>query len=100
MFPVLFTIRNSDEAHRFEAKSRKFYANLEEGVEVTLWQMNRNSESRELSYEFVLKAAPTMMKLHKRGDMLLQAVLTFNSRGGYFSKALGRGKYLILYFGL
>jgi hypothetical protein len=30
------------------------------------------------------------LKLHRRGDLLVQTVLTFNSTGGYLSKALGR----------
>lgn len=91
MFCCLVNFSNRDEVRRFETKTRKFYSNLEEGVEVTLWQMNHNSETNQKE-DFVLKAAPITMKLHKRGEMLLQAVLTFNSRGGYFSKALGRGK--------
>jgi len=81
-----------DEVHRFETKSRKFYSNLEEGVEVVLWQLNRNNENAQQKEDFVLTAAPITMKLHKRGEMLLQAVLAFNSRGGYLSKALGRGE--------
>ena len=79
--------------HRFEIKTRKFYASMEEGVEVTLWQLNRNGDGSEKKQDFVLSNAPTSMKLHRRGEMLLQAVLTFNSRGGYFSKALGRGTF-------
>mmetsp|Transcript_16540 Transcript_16540/g.15962 ORF Transcript_16540/g.15962 Transcript_16540/m.15962 type:complete len:434 (-) Transcript_16540:323-1624(-) len=83
-----------DEVNRFEAKQKKFYHSLEQGIEVTMWQMNRNTEIRsgESGEEFVLKSTPVSFKMHRRGDLLVQAVLTFTSKGGYLRKTLSRRK--------
>eukprot|EP00521_Asterionellopsis_glacialis_P007948 CAMPEP_0195287286 /NCGR_PEP_ID=MMETSP0707-20130614/4408_1 /TAXON_ID=33640 /ORGANISM="Asterionellopsis glacialis, Strain CCMP134" /LENGTH=1669 /DNA_ID=CAMNT_0040347029 /DNA_START=146 /DNA_END=5155 /DNA_ORIENTATION=+ len=84
-----------DEVHQFEAKIRKFNSVLEDGLDVVMWQLNRNaadlgaSEERD---EFALKATPLTVKMHRRGDLFIQAVLTFSMRGGYLSKALGRNR--------
>mmetsp|Transcript_17435 Transcript_17435/g.24497 ORF Transcript_17435/g.24497 Transcript_17435/m.24497 type:complete len:463 (-) Transcript_17435:288-1676(-) len=84
-----------DDVHQFEAKIRKFNSLLEDGLDVVMWQLNRNaadlgaSEERD---EFALKATPLTVKLHRRGDLFIQAVLTFSMRGGYLSKALGRNR--------
>jgi len=40
--------------------------------------------------DFVTKSSTMTLKLHRKGDLLVQSVLTFNSTGGYLSKALGR----------
>lgn len=81
-----------DEVQQFESKMRKVYPHLEEGVEITMWQLNRNTEMgmEESRDEFALKSTPIHIKLHRRGDLLVQAVLTFGTKGGYLSKALGR----------
>lgn len=81
-----------DEVRRFEVKMKRFYPTLEEGIDVTMWQLNRNAELSPdaESEEFALKASPVNVKLHRRGDLLIQAVLTFNVQGGYLRKALGR----------
>jgi len=82
-----------DEVRVFESKVRKTYPWLEEGIDLTLWQLNNSTEvgadatSGEI---FVVKSSAMTLKLHRRGDLLVQTVLTFNSTGGYLSKALGR----------
>jgi len=78
-----------DEARLFETKVKKFYPLLEEGVDATMWQLNKRAEASH-SEEFTLKASSMTLKLHRRGDLLVQTVLTFNATGGYLSKALGR----------
>ncbi|KAL7472858.1 hypothetical protein ACHAXS_013240 [Conticribra weissflogii] len=82
-----------DEVRRFEIKVKKFYPLLEEGVEVTMWQWNRSAEigvDGSGGDDFVVKSSSMTLKLHRRGELLVQTVLTFNSTGGYLSKALGR----------
>lgn len=86
-----------DEVQVFESKMRKVYPHLEEGVEVTMWQLNRNmdtgmeaGEGGGARDEFAMKSTPIHVQLHRRGDLLVQAVLTFGTKGGYLSKALGR----------
>lgn len=80
-----------DEVRVFETKVKKFYPMLEEGVDVTVWQLNKVSEvGGPGEEEFVVKSSSMTLKLHRRGDLLVQTVLTFNSTGGYLSKALGR----------
>lgn len=78
----------------FEAKVRKFYPLLEEGIEVTVWQLNTSTEvgvdAATEGEDFVTKSSTMTLKLHRKGDLLVQSVLTFNSTGGYLSKALGR----------
>ena len=72
---------------------KKFYAVLEEGVDVTLWQLNKSTDigmDSQGGEEFAVKSSSMTLKLHRRGDLLVQTVLTFNSTGGYLSKALGR----------
>ena len=82
-----------DEVRVFETKVKKFYPLLEEGVDVTVWQLNKSSEvgvDGPVGEEFAVKSSSMTLKLHRRGDLLVQTVLTFNSTGGYLSKALGR----------
>lgn len=83
-----------DEVHRFEGKMKKFLHILEEGVDVVMWQLNQGvSETGSASTEdFALKASNVTVKLHRRGDLFVQAVLTFMLRGGYLSKAMGRNR--------
>ena len=83
-----------EEVNQFEAKAQRFARILEEGIDVTMWQLNRNAGlgPEETSDDFVLKSTAVNVKLHKRGDLLVQAVLSFSTRGGYLSKALGRKK--------
>lgn len=75
--------------HRFEVQMSKFYPTFEQGVEVMMWQMNRISDYDEKN-EFTLKAAPVQVKLHRCGELFVQAVIEFTMRGGYLSKALNR----------
>ena len=42
--------------------------------------------------EFTLKSSNVSVKMHRRGEYLVQAVLTFMLRGGYLSKAIGRNR--------
>jgi hypothetical protein len=82
-----------DEVRVFETKVRRFYPLLEEGMEVTVWQLNSSSEigvDAATGDDFVTKSSTMTLKLHRKGDLLVQSVLTFNSTGGYLSKALGR----------
>jgi hypothetical protein len=82
-----------DEVRVFERKAKKFYSLMEEGVDVTLWQLNQSAEvslDGPGSDEFVVKSSSMTLKLHRRGELLVQTVLTFISTGGYLSKALGR----------
>lgn len=84
-----------DEVHRFETKMKKFLHQLEEGVDVVMWQLNQGSPDTsggEPTEEFALKASNVTIKMHRRGDLFVQAVLTFMLRGGYLSKAMGRNR--------
>ena len=79
----------SDEAHQFEVKLKKFTNALEQGIEVTMWQLNRNSDfATETKDDFTLKGSQIQMKLQRRGEFLVQGALSFNVKGGYLSKAL------------
>ena len=59
-----------------------------------MWQMNKITEvvAGQSAIDFTLKSTPVTLKMHRRGDLLVQAVLTFTTKGGYLSKALGRRK--------
>ena len=72
---------------------KKFNAQLEEGIDVTMWQMNRSAEvDGEMTDEFALKNANVTVKLLRRSNLFMQAVLSFSTRGGYLSKAIGRNR--------
>jgi len=80
-----------DEVDRFEIKMKRFGSMLEEGIDVTMWQLSRKIElGGSEKDEFGLKSTAVTVKMHKRGDMYVQAVLNFALRGGYISKAIGR----------
>jgi hypothetical protein len=80
-----------DEVDRFEIKLKRFANMLEEGIDVTMWQLHRSVElSGEETDEFGLVSTPVTIKLHRRGKLFVQAVLAFSLRGGYLSKAIGR----------
>ena len=64
---------------------------LEEGADVVMWQLNRGEE-KDAPAEFPLKASHVTLKLQKKGDLMVQAVLNFTLRGGYLSKAIGRNR--------
>lgn len=84
-----------DDVHRFESRLKKSLPFLEEGVEVVMWQLNKGSPDvtgRESTDEFALKSSNVTIKLHRRGQLLVQSVLTFIIRGGYLSKAMGRNR--------
>lgn len=82
----------SDEVRRFDIKSKQFKHSLEEGIDVVLWQLNVNHGGTDGDNEdFVSKATPVTLKLAKRGELLVQTAILFGTRGGYLSKALGRG---------
>jgi len=84
-----------DEVHRFEIKMKKYLHILEEGVEVVMWQLNRGAPDMsggETTDEFALKSSNVTMKLHRRGELYVQAVMNFMLRGGYLSKAMGRNR--------
>jgi len=82
-----------DEVRRFDIKSKQFKHSLEEGIDVVLWQLNVNHGGTDGDNEdFVSKATPVTLKLAKRGELLVQTALLFGTRGGYLSKALGRGQ--------
>lgn len=80
-----------DEAHQFEVKLRKFTSSLEQGIEVTMWQLNRNSDfTAQIKDDFTLKGTQIQLKLQRRGEYLVQGALSFNTKGGYLSKAINR----------
>lgn len=84
-----------DQVHKFEARMKKLNHVLEEGVEVVMWQLNQGGSDgpgSESTDEFALKASNVMVKLHRRGDLYVQSVLTFVLKGGYLSKAMGRNR--------
>jgi hypothetical protein len=70
---------------------RGFVHGLEDGVDVTMWQMNR-SEEKDSPAEFALKASHVTVKIQKKGELWVQGVVNFTLRGGYLSKAIGRGR--------
>lgn len=80
-----------DGVHRFESQLKKNVGNLESGVDVVMWQLNR-SEDKDSAAEFPLKASHVTAKMHRKGDLLVQSVLEFDLRGGYLSKAIGRNR--------
>lgn len=84
-----------DDVHRFEIKMKKFMSMLEEGVEIVMWQLNRvqsDVAGGEAADDFALKSSHVTVKMHRRGDLFVQAVLTFMLKGGYLSKAIGRNR--------
>ena len=84
-----------DDVRVFETKVRRFYPLLEEGMEVTVWQLSPSSDigvDASALDAFVTKSSTMTLKLQRKGDLLVQSVLTFNSTGGYLSKALGRNR--------
>lgn len=84
-----------DEVRRFMIRMKKFYPSLEDGVDITLWQLCRKGESDD-SQNFAVKASHSVLKLTKRGEKLLQAVLSFSAKGSMLSKALGRGSKAVI----
>lgn len=80
-----------DEVHRFESNMKVFVYSLEDGVDVTMWQMNR-SEEKNAPAEFALKASHVTVRLQRRGDLRIQGMVNFTVRGGYLSKAIGRSR--------
>lgn len=80
-----------DNAHAFELNLRKFGAVVEQGFEVSMWQLNKNVDlSPDNGDEFTVKGSSVQVQLHRNGDFLVQAALTFTMKGGYFAKALNR----------
>ena len=80
-----------DEVDRFEIKLKRFTGMIEEGIDVTMWQLSRKVElGGEEKDEFGLKSTAVTVRLHRRGELFVQAVLAFTLRGGYISKAIGR----------
>ena len=72
---------------------KKFNAQLEEGIDLTMWQLNRSAEVEgDVTDEFALKNTNVTVKLQRRSNLFMQAVLTFSARGGYLGKALGRNR--------
>ena len=80
-----------DEVHRFESQMKGFVHSLEEGVDVTMWQMNRGEEKNSPA-EFALKASHVTVRVQRKGDMWVQGMVNFTMRGGYLSKAIGRNR--------
>mmetsp|Transcript_13456 Transcript_13456/g.19394 ORF Transcript_13456/g.19394 Transcript_13456/m.19394 type:complete len:521 (-) Transcript_13456:463-2025(-) len=82
-----------DEVDRFEIKMKRFSGMLEEGIDVTMWQLSRKVElGGQEKDEFGLKSTAVSVQLMKRGDLYVQSQLNFTLRGGYLSKAIGRRK--------
>lgn len=84
-----------DEVNQFEGKMAKFPHILDEGFDVVMWQLNRGQPDvagSEATDEFAIKSSHVTVKLHRRGELFVQAVLTFMLRGGYLSKAIGRNR--------
>ena len=70
---------------------KQFLHSLDEGLDVVMWQLNR-IEDKDAPAEFPLKASHVTIKIQRKGDLLVQAVLNFVLRGGYLSKAIGRNR--------
>ena len=81
-----------DEVKRFETKKKSSKSFLSGGLDGTLWQLHRNDETNEKP-EFVVKATPVHVKLESKEESLIRAQIVFAARGGYLSKALGRGMF-------
>ena len=80
-----------DDVDRFEIKMHRFASILEDGIDVTMWQLNRSVDiGGEEKDDFGLKSTAVAVKLVRRGELFVQAVLTFSLRGGFMSKTLGR----------
>ena len=69
---------------------KNLYTSLEDGGEVTMWQLNMQSEPGDVKDEFIIKNTQVVVKLQQKGDFLVQAVLAFNMKGGYFANKLKR----------
>lgn len=82
-----------DEVHRFETKMKKFYSAFEEGIEVTMWQYHRTEFNDQ--EEFPVKGVPIQLQFRRHGELLVQAILAFKMKGGYFSNALSRHKGMV-----
>jgi hypothetical protein len=84
-----------DEVHQFENKMKKVAQVLDEGFDVVMWQLNQaqpDVAGGESTHEFAIKSTHVTVKMHRRGELYVQAVLTFMLRGGYLSKAIGRNR--------
>ena len=88
---ILLPCSTSDEVHRFESNMKGFVHSLEDGVDVTMWQMNR-SEEKAAPAEFALKASHVTVRLQRKGVLWVQGMVNFTVRGGYLSKAIGRSR--------
>eukprot|EP00934_Nitzschia_sp_Nitz4_P002310 Nitzschia sp. Nitz4//scaffold3_size479765//246480//251709//NITZ4_000105-RA/size479765-augustus-gene-1.601-mRNA-1//-1//CDS//3329550773//2310//frame0 len=80
-----------NDVHRFESQISTFTHHLEDGVDVVLWELVRG-EDKDAPAEFPFKQSHVTVKMQRKGDMLVQAVLNFTMRGGYLSKAIGRNR--------
>eukprot|EP00522_Entomoneis_paludosa_P005598 CAMPEP_0172451804 /NCGR_PEP_ID=MMETSP1065-20121228/9679_1 /TAXON_ID=265537 /ORGANISM="Amphiprora paludosa, Strain CCMP125" /LENGTH=1627 /DNA_ID=CAMNT_0013203775 /DNA_START=258 /DNA_END=5141 /DNA_ORIENTATION=+ len=84
-----------DNVYQFENKMKKFPQVLDDGFDVVMWQLNRGQPDvagGESTDEFAVKSSHVTVKMHRRGELYVQAVLTFMLRGGYLSKAIGRNR--------
>lgn len=82
-----------DEVNQYEVKMNKFASTLEQGVEVTMWQLNNTSDSGvAVVDDFTLKGTQIQVKLQRRGQFLVQAALAFNISGNMMSQVLNRRK--------
>ena len=86
-----------DEVNQYEVKMNKFVSTLEQGVEVTMWQLNTSDSGVAVVEEnFTLKGTQIQVKLQRRGNFLVQAALAFNISGNMMSQVLNRRKGLCL----
>jgi len=80
-----------DDVRRFEVKLQQFYSKIEEGFEVTMWQLNIiNDDSEIKEIRFTQKATLVHMKMINKENSLINAVITFTIIRGYFRKVIGR----------
>lgn len=55
-----------------------------------MWQLNMQADPGDAKDEFIIKNTQVVVKLQQKGDFLVQAVLAFNMKGGYFANKLKR----------
>ena len=84
----LLTHECRDEVRRFEQKMDRFSQDFQEGLDLTLWQVNKNSLADSDDEDaFCVESQPVTAKLDLKGDKgesgLLTASVLFNGRVGY-----------------
>jgi len=85
-----------DRVRKFEVKLDQFSSTMEQGFEVTMWQLNMINDNGIIKKDnFNQKSTLVHIKMNHHDGKVLQAVLTFKIIRGYFRKVLSRHRDII-----